>query len=207
METNYVEVDGQKFVDDGQGSPKLGEDGQPIPFVEEQKVPYSRFKEVNDKVGKLEQEISSLKTQKAGGGLTPEQDKELKAKEALQKFIDEGLEKREKARQEQEANEQRQFEDEVNEVLANNTDIKKPDFLDFIEKKSEKFGITTVKGALELYRHLDTVKKEGYEEAFKKPGMPSHEGGVERIEPKPEDKGKSFSQITNEVQNELRKGR
>jgi hypothetical protein len=30
----FVEVDGQKFVDDGTGKPKVGEDQKPIPFVE-----------------------------------------------------------------------------------------------------------------------------------------------------------------------------
>lgn len=30
----FVEIDGKKFVDDGTGKAKVGEDGQPIPFVE-----------------------------------------------------------------------------------------------------------------------------------------------------------------------------
>jgi hypothetical protein len=30
----FVEVDGKKFVDDGSGKAKLGDDGQPVPFVE-----------------------------------------------------------------------------------------------------------------------------------------------------------------------------
>lgn len=33
-ETKFVEVDGGKFVDDGSGQPKLGDDGKPVPFVE-----------------------------------------------------------------------------------------------------------------------------------------------------------------------------
>ena len=47
MEEKYVEVDGQKFVDDGAGSPKVDVDGNRVPFVE-QSVPFSRFKEVNE---------------------------------------------------------------------------------------------------------------------------------------------------------------
>lgn len=36
-EEKFVEVDGKKFVDDGAGKPKVGADGQPIPF-EEKKI-------------------------------------------------------------------------------------------------------------------------------------------------------------------------
>lgn len=35
--TKFVEVDGNKFVDDGSGKPKLGEDGKPIAFKESDK--------------------------------------------------------------------------------------------------------------------------------------------------------------------------
>lgn len=35
----FVEVDGKKFVDDGSGSAKMGEDGQPVPFVENKRPP------------------------------------------------------------------------------------------------------------------------------------------------------------------------
>lgn len=34
VEEKFVEVDGKKFVDDGSGQPKMGDDGQPIPFTE-----------------------------------------------------------------------------------------------------------------------------------------------------------------------------
>lgn len=33
-EVKFVEVEGKKFVDDGSGKPKVGDDGQPIAFVE-----------------------------------------------------------------------------------------------------------------------------------------------------------------------------
>lgn len=35
----FVEVEGKKFIDDGTGKAKLGEDGKPIPFVEKQATP------------------------------------------------------------------------------------------------------------------------------------------------------------------------
>lgn len=206
MEEKYVEVDGKKFVDDGAGSAKLGEDGQPIPFVEEKTVPYERFKEVNDKFRSLEAEISSLKTQgKKEGGLSAEQEKELAAKTYLKGLLKETLEEQNKTKTEQEITEQKQFESEVTDILIENSDVKKKDFLEFIEKNSTKFGIQSPKGAMELYKHLNEVKKSAVEEERKKPGMPSHEGGANRIEPKAEDKEKSFSQITNEIHKELRK--
>lgn len=35
----FVEVDGKKFVDDGSGKPKVGEDGKPVPFEEKKAEP------------------------------------------------------------------------------------------------------------------------------------------------------------------------
>jgi len=205
MEEKYVEVDGKKFVDDGTGSAKLGGDGQPIPFVEEKTVPYERFKEVNDKFRSLEAEISSLKSQgKKEGGLSQEQEKELQAKTYLKNLLKETLEEQEKGKVEQEVKEQKEFEQEVTDILIENSDVKKKDFLEFIEKNSEKFGIQTPKGAMELYKHLGEVRKSAVEEERKKPGMPAHEGGAVRIEPKAEDKGKSFNQLTSEIHKELR---
>lgn len=202
----YVEVDGQKFVDDGTGNPKLGEDNQPIPFIEEKTVPYGRFKEINDKLRDSEREISVLKAQgKKEGGLTPEQEKELQAKTYLTTLLRETLEEDKKSQTEKEGEEQKQFEQQVKDILVENTDVKQKDFLDFIIKVSEEFGVETPMEAMKLYRHLEQTKKEAKEEEWKKPGMPLHEGGAERIEVKPEDKGKSLSQITNEIQGELRK--
>lgn len=37
-EVKYVEVDGKKFVDDGTGKPKLGTDGQPEPYIQQQQA-------------------------------------------------------------------------------------------------------------------------------------------------------------------------
>lgn len=36
-DSKFVEVDGKKFVDDGSGQPKKGDDGQPVPFIESRK--------------------------------------------------------------------------------------------------------------------------------------------------------------------------
>lgn len=36
-EAKFVEVDGAKFVDDGTGKPKIGDDGKPTPYVESQR--------------------------------------------------------------------------------------------------------------------------------------------------------------------------
>jgi hypothetical protein len=208
MDEKFIEVDGNKFVDDGTGSAKLDDKGQPIPFIEGkgQTVPIGRFEEVYGKMKDLEQEISSLKFQgKEKGGLSAEQEKELAAKTYLKNLLKETLEEEKKGQAEQEIKEQKEFEQEVADILIVNSDVKKKDFLDFIDKNSEEFGIESVNGAMKLYRHLETVKKSAAEEERKKPGMPAHEGGAARIEPKAEDKDKSFSEITNEIHKELRK--
>src|SRR3990167_5527575 len=197
----YVEVDGSKFVDDGKGSPKLDADGNRVPFVEEHSVPYERFKEVNDKLNTLKEEISSLKSQKRSDGLSPEEEKELQAKTYLEKLTRETLDKVSKEKSEAETREQKEFEKEVGDILLVNTDVKRAEFLDFIDKKADSYGIKSVEGAMKLYRDINNLSKEGLEKAKKelqgKPGFPSSEGKPSSVPA--EDKGKSIHQIAAEV--------
>lgn len=203
MDVKFVEVEGQKFVDDGTGNPKLGDDGKPVPYVEDQSVPYHRFKEVLDKTKTLETEIQSLKVTKGKDGLTPEQEKELQAKEYLQKLIKDELHAEKEAKEKQEKQEQEKFEEEIDEVLARNTDVKRDDFLKFIQEKGEKYGVTGVAQAMSLYRDFESLSKEAKakDDKDKKPPVLSHEGGEKIYE---EDKNKSIFGIAEDAKRGLK---
>lgn len=199
-EEKYVEVDGQKFVDDGTGNPKLDDDGQSIPFVEEEKtVPYSRFKEVNEQKKTAEQERDSLK-KTTEPQLTPEQQKEKQAKDYLRGITKEVLAEEKKAVKEEEVQEQKKFEDEVSDILAVNTDIDKDEFLKFIEDNGDKYGITSVKGAMTLYKDMGKAKtdteEKTKEDLAKKPNLPKTEGA--KPEKSVDDSEKTFQQVVDE---------
>lgn len=55
-DSKFVEVDGKKFIDDGTGQPKLDDDGNPTPFVEQKKV-----ESPEDRKIRLERELSRHK--------------------------------------------------------------------------------------------------------------------------------------------------
>lgn len=201
MEDKYVEVDGGKYIDDGAGNPKLDDAGNPIPFVEEKFVPYTRFKEVNDKFKTLEGEIAALKTQsKEDGGLSPEQKKELEAKTYLKNLLKETLDETKQAESAQEKAELERFEKDVEESLSIHTDVKKEDFLKFIEEDAPAYGIESVDGAMKLYRKINDLSKDIAERTKRdmksKPSFPTHEGGGSSDA---NDAGKSLWQIADEV--------
>ena len=194
----YVEVDGAKFVDDGAGNAKLDDAGKPVPFVEEKSIPYSRFKEVNDDLKTLKQEIAGLKTQKSDGGLSPEQQKELDAKTYLKSLLTETLNENKQVESQKEKAELEKFDSDVSESLSVNTDVKKDEFLKFIEEEASAYGIESVDGAMKLYRKMNNLTKEVSEKTKKemlgKPRLPEHEGGGKE---EPSDAGKSLWEITD----------
>jgi len=208
MEEKYVEVDGQKFVDDGTGIPKVGEDGQQIPFVEEKTVPYSRFKEVNDGRKQLEERIKTLEEKKQDTGLTTDEKKELEAKQYLEKLVNETVEKREKTQKEKEEHETATFKREVDEILDLNPDVKRAEFAAFLEKEADKYGVESVKGAMTLYKDLQKLKTETTDKTKKeiaaKPKSLQPGGGGGEINWAEKDKGKSLSQIASEVIKDLK---
>src|SRR3990167_2583262 len=87
------------------------EETPPPEKKEEPMVPLHRFREVNEKLEKVENEIAGLKQQKeTPGGLSEEQTKELQAKTYLKTLLKETLEEDKKTATERETTEQRQFE-------------------------------------------------------------------------------------------------
>ena len=202
----YVEVDGQKFVDDGTGNPKVDESGQRVPFVESS-VPYHRFKEVNDKLKTVGDEIAELKkAQKGPDGLTDQQKKELEAKTYLKGLLGETLEEQKKAEAQAEAQELKTFQQEVDDTLGLNPSIKKDEFLKFLEEEGDDYSSVT--SAMKGYKKLEEAKTQGAEKAKKdlkgKPNLPAGEGGGAKERPA-EDKNKSLWQIAEEAISQSKK--
>ncbi len=169
--------------------------------TDEKTVPYDRFKEVNEAKKGLETEVKTLKDSQPDK-LTPEQEKEKQAEDYLSGLVSKELEKKEQAKKETEVKEEQQFNQDVQDVLDENQDIKKPDFLAFIEKEGDNFA--TVKGAMSIFKQLGktakTAKAEGIEEEQAKPELPSSEGGtIESTEPPKEDANRTLSQVVQDV--------
>ena len=209
-EEKYVEVDGQKFVDDGEGNAKVGDDGQPIPFVEEQTVPYKRFKDVNEAKKDAEQKLQTL--EKKGETLTPEQQKEKQARDYLKGLVKDQLAEEAKAKKAEETQEQKNFDSEVDDILAVNSKVDREEFLKFIEDNSDKYAITNVTGAMELYKDLGKIKSDTAEETkdnlANKPNLPKSEGTAEIKQDLSGDKNKTLQEITEEAMKEAEaKGR
>lgn len=190
------------------GSKKEGE-GEGEGNGEQKFVPYSRFKEVNNKVKELENAINNTNNLQAkkdeGKALTPEEQKDLNAKNYLKGLLKETLEEQEKSKQEATAKELKEFNASVDNVLEINPDVKKDEFLKFIEENEDKYKFSSVDGAMAIYKDLNKVKSEAKEQGKKevqnRPKFPANEGSPA---PKSYDtKGKSFSQIAEEAKREL----
>jgi len=164
-------------------------------------VPYSRFKEVNEAKNKTEQELQALRAEK--GVKTPDQQKEERAKTFLKGLVKEQLEAEKEAKRESETKAQKEFNGAVDKVLDINTSVDKDTFLKFIEKNSDKYGITSVKGAMKLYKDLNQIKDETVEKTKEnlaaKPKLPKSKGGSTVETDYSGDKNKSYQQIVSEI--------
>ncbi|MFA5037937.1 MAG: hypothetical protein WC479_12270 [Candidatus Izemoplasmatales bacterium] len=173
---------------------------------EEKTVPYERFKEVNDNLKTLKEEIDTIKNASTQpGGLTPQQKQELEAKEYLAKLIDERLSETETNRNKAEEEELKSFKSELDNVLELNSSVDKDKFMKFLEDEADDYGVQTVQGAMNLYKKLNDTSKEAQETAKRslssKPNMPSSDGngGGESYD----GKGKNFYQIADEAKKSL----
>lgn len=178
------------------------------PSAPEQTVPLKRFQEVYAKQKNLEQEIATLKEQKKEGGITPEQEKELQAKQYLKNLLKETLSEQEQEMTKAEQQELEKFSTDVDELIMVNPDVKLDDFLKFMEEKADDYGVQSVKGGMKLYRDLHKLSEESLEKAKeilkKKPSLPTSEG-LSVAEPHPDDKGKSITQIAQEIARSFKK--
>jgi len=169
--------------------------------TEEKAVPYSRFKEVNEKTKELSKEVESLKA-KDSGGLTPEQKKELEAKTYLKNLYKEVLKEEKDAEAQRDKEEQATFNEQVDEVVEE-LGLDKKAFVKWMkEGAADKYGATTPKGAANIYKDLEKSKKEAAEETKKdissKPSLPKHEGSSGGGSPK-DDSNKSLTEIASDA--------
>jgi len=165
----------------------------------EKTVPYSRFKDVNEAKNKAEQDLQAFRA----GGTNPDQDKEARAKTFLKGLVKEQLQEEEEAKKAFETQKQKEFKGSVDEVLAVNTSIDKQVFLKFIKENSDKYTITTVKGAMKLYKDLNKIKDDTVEETkdnlSKKPNLPKSRGTSDTKTDYSDDKDKSYNQVVQEI--------
>lgn len=176
-------------------------------FVSEKMIPESRFNEVYGKMKTLEREIGTLKEGKRDGTLTEDQQRELQAKEYLKGLLKETLSEQERTKQEQEQQEAREFKDKVDSILAIHTDVKKDDFLKFLEEEGDDYA--SVDAAMKVYKRFSETAKDASEKAkqsiSKKPKLPSSEGTGGSVDYAESDKGKTMWQIAQEAARELSK--
>lgn len=165
-------------------------------------VPETRFKEVYGKMKELEREIGTLRDTKKEGNLTENQSKELQAKEYLKGLLKETLEEEKRASESKEQAELAKFKEDVNSVLEIHTDVKRDDFLKFIEEEGDDYA--SIAAAMKGYKRLHETAKDASEKAkqnlSKKPGLPRSEGsGGEKTNYADSDKGKTLWQIAQEA--------
>lgn len=168
---------------------------------EDKTVPYDRFKEVNDLKKEAEDKVKTLEADKPGE-LTPKQQEEKQAKDYISSLVSEEVDKRESALKSKETQEEEQFSQDVQDSLDENQDIKKDDFVKFLEDQGESF--TSVKAAMTVFKQIGKnvkdAKAEGREEEQAKPDMPSSDAGAaQEVEVPAEDKGRSFTQVTQDI--------
>lgn len=186
--------------------PEDVKDAEDSSASEDKTVPYKRFKEKVDEVNIKEQELQTLKSQ-TPGALTPEQQKEAQAKTFLKGLVKEQLQEEAEAEKAATAKEQKKFESDVDDVIAINTKVDKAEFLKFIEKDADKYGITSVKGAMKLYKDLNKIKDDTVEQTKEnlaaKPKLPKSKGAADTtIDYAEEDKDKTYEQVVQEIHKE-----
>jgi len=165
-------------------------------------VPINRFKEVYRREKETAKELSDLRKDKAEPK-TEAQTKEVEAKSYLKGLLKE-VRDEEKVQQDGiDSQEQRDHEEKVEETLEANPDVKRSDFLKFMEDKSSEYELTSVKGAMKVFKDLQSTSKETAEQTKKeearKPSHPKSEGAAVDSAAPTDDSKKSFAEITQEA--------
>lgn len=195
--TDYS-VEGEGAPDDSSSSEEKVEE---VVEKKEQFVPESRFKEVYGKMKDLEREIGTLREGKKEGTLTDDQQAELKAKEYLKGLLKETLAEEKSTQSQTEKAALEKFQEDVEDALSLHSDVKKDEFLDFLEKDGDDYS--SIAAAMKGYKRLMEKEKEGSEKTkqniSKKPSLPSSEGIGYNPNKYPDDKGKSLWQIAQEA--------
>ena len=193
MSEENKELEGDSLKPEGEGADK------PKEYSESEKQLHARATRAEAKLKEIEGEIQGLKGKSEP---TAEDKRELEAKQYLKNLLKETLKEEKDTEAQAKAKEEETFGNEVNNILAINTDVKRADFLKFIEDKAESYGIESIEGAMRLYKDLGNITKETSDKTKKdilgKPKLPQSEGdGISKTPP--DDKGKSLWQIAQEA--------
>ena len=190
---------------------------------DEQRVPYDRFAEVNEKKHALEVELAESKARldeitKASGRreLTPEEKQEQQAQQWVQKQIDQALEpyKEKQAVNDRIANEEKIIEDRLSlirtadKTVDDKVEMKIYDLIDEyhigngVDSKGKP--VYAIDVAYQLYKKLEgdknTAKIEGAKEAGRAPHQPQGGGGGGNV---PIDvSSKSFHELAEDAKRE-----
>lgn len=194
-------MEDETIVPDESGEDTQSSDDSSSSQQDGKMIPEQRFNQVYGKMKVLEREISTLKEGKREGNLSEEQTKELQAKEYLKGLLKETLEEEKSHQSKAQKEELEKFQDEVNDVLSIHTDIKKQDFLEFLEKDGDDYS--SIPSAMKGYKRLLEKENTGAEKAkqnlSKKPSLPSSEGSGGAPTLHEGDKNKSMWQIAQEA--------
>ena len=158
------EIKEEEIKEEGQEGAEEGKDGEGEPSGKV--VPLENLQAVQAEKIRIEGELKELKDKP---GVTKEEveDKEQKAEKYLETLVGKVFDKREQAAKENTTKEENQFETDVNNVLSIHTDVKRDDFVKFIEEKGEKYHVTSVEGAMQIYRDINKLTGEAKEEGKK----------------------------------------
>ena len=165
-------------------------------------IPYDRFSAVVQERNELREKLSKGETARKDEvkTLTPEEKKEVDAKQYLKNLYKEVITEETAQRKQMEEQELKAYNTEVNTALELNTDVKREDFLKFVKEKSESYGVKSITGAMALYKDLNKsvldAKDQGQKEILNRPKTPTNEG---QTSTKSEDTSdKSFYQLAQE---------
>ncbi|MBM4401409.1 MAG: hypothetical protein FJ045_05605 [Crenarchaeota archaeon] len=184
-----------------------GEAGEPSPKPEdkepEPQVPAARLSEVVRERNELRQRVSELETKKEAGTITADEQKELQAKTYLKGLLKEVSEEA-KA---EEAKAQKGFEHQVNDILDENPNVDRKEFLQFIADNDEKYEFASPKAAFRIFQDLkktsEESKEKGKKEVLGKPNLPPSQGGGSRGSGLEYSPNKSFAQLAEEAKAKL----
>ena len=173
--------------------------GEPSTPPQGETVPKSRFDEVYSKQKEAEKELADLKAKQTEDGAPSAEDKAFEDKVRI------ASEKISKEKTDASTEEQKQHDTDVDNILTVYTDVDRDNFTKFIEENSEKYSITSVQGAMNVYRDINKMAAETEEQTkqrlLQKPALPRNEGN-----PSPgaiDDSNKTIEQIAEEAAQEI----
>jgi len=190
------EEDGDKGVDKDKGkdddkSKKDEKSRRDTSAIHQKKKYRDELKKANDKIKELEGKSDK-------GSLSDDEKREKAAAEFLTKKIEEVISKREAERSEREKHDEEAFQDELDEVLDENTDVTEEQLLEVCEE----LGVSPQQALRAIRREMKVKGKP-------KPKMPDNKRGsgeVDKREGKEKPKPGTLDEVNRIIKEGLKKG-